>query len=47
MEQGQLIEQGAHEELLTLNRIYARFWRVQSGVHTVSSLEESLDEADS
>jgi ATP-binding cassette, subfamily B, bacterial len=31
MEQGQIVEQGTHEELLTLNGIYAGLWRVQSG----------------
>jgi ATP-binding cassette subfamily B protein len=32
MDDGQLIEQGTHEELLVLNGIYANLWCVQSGV---------------
>lgn len=31
MEQGQIAEQGNHDELLALNGIYANLWRVQSG----------------
>ncbi|MFN6517015.1 MAG: ABC transporter ATP-binding protein [Nostoc sp. CreGUA01] len=33
MDRGQIVEQGKHEELLTLNGIYALLWRVQSGIH--------------
>lgn len=29
MERGQLVEAGTHEELLTLDRIYARLWNIQ------------------
>ncbi|MEO0834641.1 MAG: ABC transporter ATP-binding protein [Cyanobacteria bacterium J06642_3] len=32
MDQGQITESGTHEELLALNGIYGRLWRVQSGV---------------
>jgi ATP-binding cassette, subfamily B, bacterial len=32
MDNGQIVEQGTHEELLMLNGIYTRLWRVQSGV---------------
>ncbi|YAF95489.1 MAG: ABC transporter ATP-binding protein [Nodularia sp. CChRGM 3473] len=32
MEQGQIVEQGKHEDLLALNGIYASLWRVQSGI---------------
>ena len=32
MEQGQIVEQGTHEELLALNGIYAGLWCVQSGI---------------
>jgi len=32
MEQGQLVEQGRHEELIERQRIYASLWRVQSGI---------------
>ncbi|MBW4552072.1 MAG: ABC transporter ATP-binding protein/permease [Aphanocapsa sp. GSE-SYN-MK-11-07L] len=31
MEQGQLVEQGKHEQLLAQNGIYANLWRVQTG----------------
>ncbi|MHC5747664.1 MAG: ABC transporter ATP-binding protein [Nostoc sp.] len=33
MDDGQIVEQGKHEDLLTLNGIYASLWRVQSGIH--------------
>jgi ATP-binding cassette, subfamily B, bacterial len=32
MEQGQIVEQGTHEELLSLNGTYANLWAVQSGL---------------
>jgi ATP-binding cassette, subfamily B, bacterial len=31
MEQGQLVEQGKHEQLIAKNGIYANLWRVQTG----------------
>ncbi|MGL5942387.1 MAG: ABC transporter ATP-binding protein [Waterburya sp.] len=31
MEYGQIIEQGTHEDLLSLNGVYANLWRVQTG----------------
>lgn len=31
MDQGQIVEQGSHQELLALNGIYARLWTHQSG----------------
>jgi ATP-binding cassette subfamily B protein len=34
MEQGKLVEQGRHEELLDREGIYASLWRVQSGIRT-------------
>ncbi len=37
MEKGKLIEQGKHEELLQMNRIYAKLWRVQTGVKAESN----------
>ncbi|MEB3356430.1 MAG: ABC transporter ATP-binding protein [Synechococcales bacterium] len=30
--QGEIVEQGTHEQLLSLNNIYANLWRVQSGI---------------
>jgi ATP-binding cassette, subfamily B, bacterial len=32
MDQGNIVEQGMHEELLSLNGIYANLWHVQSGL---------------
>jgi ATP-binding cassette subfamily B protein len=34
MDQGQIIEQGTHEELLSLNGSYSNLWAVQSGLST-------------
>jgi ATP-binding cassette, subfamily B, bacterial len=34
MDQGQMVEQGRHEELLMKNGIYANLWRVQSGLRS-------------
>ncbi|MEX0272173.1 ABC transporter ATP-binding protein [Leptolyngbyaceae cyanobacterium UHCC 1019] len=34
MDQGQLVESGTHEELLTSKGLYDNLWRVQSGVKT-------------
>lgn len=31
MDQGQIVEQGSHAELLEMNGVYARFWNRQSG----------------
>ena len=31
MDKGEIVEQGKHEELLALDRIYASLWWVQSG----------------
>jgi ATP-binding cassette subfamily B protein len=31
MDQGQIVEQGTHDELLRRNSIYAGLWQVQSG----------------
>jgi ATP-binding cassette subfamily B protein len=33
MDQGQIVEQGKHEDLLELNGIYTALWQVQSGIH--------------
>jgi ATP-binding cassette subfamily B protein len=38
MDNGQLVEQGTHEELIKLDRVYAHLWRVQSGDSTRSLL---------
>ncbi|MDR9402375.1 MAG: ABC transporter ATP-binding protein [Halothece sp. Uz-M2-17] len=37
MDQGQIVEQGKHEELLQLNGIYTGLWNVQSGIHLSNS----------
>ena len=34
MEYGRVVEQGKHDELLALNRVYANLWRIQSGVRS-------------
>jgi ATP-binding cassette subfamily B multidrug efflux pump len=31
MDQGRIIEQGSHDELLASNGVYARLWQRQSG----------------
>lgn len=36
MDNGQIVEQGTHEELLSHNGIYASLWRVQSGIYPQS-----------
>ncbi len=36
MDQGQIIEQGTHDELRSLNGAYAKLWRVQSGLSPTS-----------
>jgi ATP-binding cassette subfamily B protein len=33
MDQGQIVEQGKHEQLLEWDGIYAGLWQVQSGIH--------------
>jgi len=39
MRQGQIIERGTHEELLTLNGLYSRLARIQG----TTFIEESFD----
>ncbi|MCU0550347.1 MAG: ABC transporter ATP-binding protein/permease [Leptolyngbya sp. Prado105] len=34
MEDGRIVEQGTHEELLVLNGVYSALWRVQSGIRS-------------
>jgi ABC-type multidrug transport system fused ATPase/permease subunit len=31
MDQGQIIEQGSHQELLSQNGVYAQLWKHQTG----------------
>jgi ATP-binding cassette, subfamily B, bacterial len=33
MDDGQIVEQGTHEELLAMDGIYTTLWRVQSGIY--------------
>lgn len=43
MDQGQIVEQGKHEDLLELNGIYTTLWQVQSGIHPTDNLRTSQD----
>ncbi len=38
MDQGQIVEQGTHEELLSLNGMYKNLWAVQSGLSPTSCI---------
>lgn len=40
MDQGQVIEQGSHDELLALNGLYAKLWQRQSGGFLAHDLDE-------
>jgi ATP-binding cassette subfamily B protein len=31
LEKGEIVEDGAHEDLVNLNKIYSRMWSVQTG----------------
>jgi ABC-type multidrug transport system fused ATPase/permease subunit len=42
MDQGKIVEQGTHQELLALDGLYARLWEHQSG----GFLLDDVDEAD-
>ena len=44
MEQGRVIEDGSHDELLEKNRIYARLWKRQSGGFLADDLEDEAAE---
>lgn len=43
MDQGQIVEEGSHTELLEKNGIYARLWRHQSGGFLAQEIAESTD----
>jgi ATP-binding cassette subfamily B protein len=43
MDQGQIVEQGKHEDLLELNGIYTALWQVQSVIHPTDNLRTSQD----
>lgn len=40
MDQGQVIEQGSHDELIALNGLYAKLWQRQSGGFLAHDLDE-------
>jgi ATP-binding cassette subfamily B multidrug efflux pump len=42
MDQGKIVEQGTHQELLALNGLYARLWEHQSGGFLVEDGEASI-----
>jgi ATP-binding cassette subfamily B multidrug efflux pump len=46
MDDGRIIEQGTHSELLARNGIYARLWQHQSGgfLGEDQGLEEAMDQ---
>jgi ATP-binding cassette, subfamily B, multidrug efflux pump len=46
MDQGRIVEQGSHSELLAAGGIYARLWAHQSGGFLGEVLGEDVDEAD-
>ncbi len=41
LDQGRLVEQGSHAELLAAEGLYARMWRKQQGVHVSDDLTEA------
>ncbi|MEL6115681.1 ABC transporter ATP-binding protein [Photobacterium sp. SP02] len=46
IDQGQIVEQGSHQELLSKNGIYAHLWAHQTGGFIACDLEESQPEAE-
>lgn len=43
LDNGEIVEQGTHDELLSLNGQYYRLWEIQQGNNTIPNLEDEFD----